>query len=266
MWAPPGGTARSRRSRRPRTSSRSRAAGSTRTGSTSPQIVPGCSVNERNSSPYGPWSSTGTAHQAEASAASSAGPPGEAPDVAQRAAEHGHLVDEQRGGRHERPRDHSGVHAAAREREDQREPDRPAPAARARQTAMRREHQPRQRRVGQQRDRAAAGEDHGVRVEQVEQPGDQVRRARAPAGTARPSAARLPMRRARAAARARPAAPPRWRRRARRRRRTTAPSGTGSPRTGRSARGRDRVVELHTSATRERNSPGSADSSRRVSE
>jgi hypothetical protein len=36
-----------------------------------PQIVPGCSVNERNSSPYGPWSSTGTAHQAEATAASS---------------------------------------------------------------------------------------------------------------------------------------------------------------------------------------------------
>ena len=35
-----------------------------------PQIVPGCSVNERNSSPYGPWSSTGTAHQADATAAS----------------------------------------------------------------------------------------------------------------------------------------------------------------------------------------------------
>ena len=35
-----------------------------------PQIVPGCSVKDRNSSPYGPCSSTGTAHHADATAAS----------------------------------------------------------------------------------------------------------------------------------------------------------------------------------------------------
>ena len=39
---------------------------------------------------------------------------------------------------------------------------------------MRRQDEPRERRVGEQRDRAAAREGHGVRVEQVEQPGHHV--------------------------------------------------------------------------------------------
>ncbi len=87
--------------------------------------------------------------------------PGDVPDAA--------LVDDQQRRAEQHPRGDRDVDAAAGRREDQREAGRPPPAARVAHAAVDAQQQPRQRRVGEQRDARAAGVRDDVRVERVQQ-------------------------------------------------------------------------------------------------
>ena len=95
-----------------------------------------------------------------------------------------HLVEHQQHRPEQHQRGHGRVNAAAAGGRHQRERRRPPPPPGLPQAAMGDHHQPRQRRVGQQEHGHAAGEDHDIRVDHVDEPGDNVRGA-APAAQQR---------------------------------------------------------------------------------
>ena len=92
----------------------------------------------------------------------------------------GLVEHEQRGCRHH-PRQERGVHAAPAGTQHQREHDRPSPAPRPPQAAMRSHHQPRHGHVGEQGHRGAAPERGHVRVDREQHARSHVGDAAAPA-------------------------------------------------------------------------------------
>ena len=140
------------------------------------QIVPGCSVKRRKSTPKRDWTSSGTTHHARHERRSPAPSASRSPTASRHARPpRPALVERQQQRPDEHPRRHRRVHAPAGGGHDQRERRRPHPPAA--EPARDAHQQPRQRGVAEQRDRRAAGEDDDVRVEQsTSRPGDGVRR------------------------------------------------------------------------------------------